>query len=186
MRPPTTPVELKVEGALWLRILRETDLDQVMTAFKDPALALWNPLTVGPEGLRAATLDYIKLRADWSSGTHASWGIFRMADNDVLGAVAIHRIDVIQSRAEIGYWTSRSARSKGVATTALRAVIDWGFDELGLFRLSLTHAQGNLASCRVAEKVGFQLEGVMRASFVYGDGRRHDEHLHGLLRTDSR
>jgi RimJ/RimL family protein N-acetyltransferase len=160
-----------------------------MNAFTDPVVALWNPLTVGPEGLRAATLDHIRRRADWSSGLHASWGIFgtsEVVDDEVLGSVTIHRIDMAQSRAEIAYWTSPSARGKGIATSALSAVVDWGFEKLELFRLSLTHADGNHASCRVAEKAGFQLEGSMRASFVYGDGRRYDEHLHGLLRTDPR
>lgn len=185
--PPAEPVELKSDGGLWLRPLRGSHLDQLVRVFSDPSVARWNPLTVGPEGPRAAVLAYIGRRADWSTGLHASWGVFRDAtDQEVLGSVTLHRIDTAQSRAEIGYWTTPGARSTGVATCAVRTAVDWGFEELGVFRLTLTHAAGNVASCRVAEKVGFLLEGTMRASFVYGDGQRHDEHLHGLLRTDPR
>lgn len=185
-QPPTKPVELQAAGGLNLRPLCERHLDQVLHAFTDPVLARWNPLAAGPEGVRAATLDYIERRADWSSGTHASWGVFGTGrpEDEVLGSISIHRIDVPQGRAEIGYWTSPSARGRGVATGAVRAVVGWGFEQLNLFRIALTHAVANEASCRVAGKVGFALEGVMRASFVYGDGRRHDEHLHGLLRSD--
>jgi RimJ/RimL family protein N-acetyltransferase len=43
----------------------------------------------------------------------------------------------------------------------------------------------NPASCRVAEKAGFRLEGTMRASFRAEDGQRYDEHLHARLATDA-
>ncbi|MDQ1615779.1 MAG: hypothetical protein QOJ60_1718, partial [Actinomycetota bacterium] len=51
-------------------------------------------------------------------------------------------------------------------------------------RVELYHAVANPASCRVAEKVGFRHEGTLRQSYVYGDGTRHDEHLHARLAGD--
>jgi RimJ/RimL family protein N-acetyltransferase len=39
----------------------------------------------------------------------------------------------------------------------------------------------NVGSCRVAQRAGFGLEGVMRSSKRFGDGRLHDEHLHAIL-----
>ena len=50
--------------------------------------------------------------------------------------------------------------------------------------MQLYHAVDNPASCRVAVKAGFVLEGRPRESFRYGDGQLHDEHLHGRLATD--
>ena len=46
------------------------------------------------------------------------------------------------------------------------------------------HAVENEASCRVAQKAGFALEGITRKSWRYADGNLHDEHLHARLRTD--
>ena len=47
------------------------------------------------------------------------------------------------------------------------------------------HAVANPASCRVAEKAGFRLEGVLAQSHRYGDGVYHDEHLHARLAVEA-
>ena len=60
------------------------------------------------------------------------------------------------------------------------------FEVLGLHRLSLYHAVDNQASCGVALRAGFQLEGLLRQGYRYGDGNYHDEHVHGLLAADVR
>jgi RimJ/RimL family protein N-acetyltransferase len=102
----------------------------------------------------------------------------------MLGNVSLHRIDREQALAAMGYRVAPWARGQGVATGALTALAGWAFERLGLARLEICHAIANPGSCRVAEKAGFQLEGMLRASFVYGDGERYDEHFHGRLRTD--
>jgi RimJ/RimL family protein N-acetyltransferase len=60
------------------------------------------------------------------------------------------------------------------------------FDVLDLHRVTLYHAVDNEASCRVAVRAGFQLEGRLRQGYRYGDGTYHDEHVHGLLAADVR
>jgi [ribosomal protein S5]-alanine N-acetyltransferase len=51
------------------------------------------------------------------------------------------------------------------------------FETLGLHRLSLRHSLHNTASCRVAEKVGFAVEGTLRSAARHEDGW-HDMHVH--------
>jgi RimJ/RimL family protein N-acetyltransferase len=53
--------------------------------------------------------------------------------------------------------------------------------ELGLSRIVLTHGAENTASCRMAQKGGFEPEGTMRMVKRFGDGRLHDEQLHALV-----
>ena len=65
----------------------------------------------------------------------------------------------------------------------LRALARWSFDTLGLHRLFLLHSTANLASCRVAAKTAFGVEGTLRNSLLHADGW-HDAHLHARLRTD--
>ena len=57
----------------------------------------------------------------------------------------------------------------------------WAFEVAGFHRLDLEHATGNTASCRVAGKAGFALEGVRRSARLLADGR-HDVHAHARLR----
>ena len=56
-----------------------------------------------------------------------------------------------------------AVRGRGVASTATRLLSDFGFETLGLRRIELNAAVGNVASRRVAEKAGFEPEGVRRA-----------------------
>jgi RimJ/RimL family protein N-acetyltransferase len=101
----------------------------------------------------------------------------------LLGNVSLHKIDHEQRDAEIGYRVAPWARGQGVATDSVAAATRWAFGALDLVRIELAHAVANPASCRVAEKAGYQLEGTLRQSFVYA-GIRQDEHLHARLVTD--
>jgi RimJ/RimL family protein N-acetyltransferase len=56
----------------------------------------------------------------------------------------------------------------------------WAFETLGLHRLALQHSVHNTASCRVAEKAGFAVEGTLRSAARHQDGW-HDMHVHGRV-----
>ncbi|MDQ0994671.1 RimJ/RimL family protein N-acetyltransferase [Streptomyces sp. V3I7] len=67
---------------------------------------------------------------------------------------------------------------------AVRRVSRWALEELGLHRLRLCHSTANPASCRVAEKAGYAVEGTMRGALLHEDGW-HDQHLHALVQGDT-
>jgi RimJ/RimL family protein N-acetyltransferase len=178
------PVTLRADGFV-LRPWRDDDVPAVLSALLDPAVARWNPAD-GPAPDLAVAAAWVAGRADWSGGQHASLAISAADDDgELLGSVSLFRIDRVHDNAEMGYWVAAGARGRGVAVTAVRALTAWSFTTLGLARVQLFHAVENPASCRVAEKAGFRLEGTARRSYRYGDGELHDEHLHGRLATDA-
>ncbi len=66
-----------------------------------------------------------------------------------------------------GNWTAAHARGRGAAPRALEALTDWAFDSPAtgsLQRLELLHQVDNTASCRVADKTRYRLEGVLPAA----------------------
>ena len=67
-----------------------------------------------------------------------------------------------QKIAEIGYDLAPAHWGKGIMTEALQAVVWFGFETLGLNRIQLTTNPKNTGSGRVAEKVGFEKEGILR------------------------
>lgn len=89
-------------------------------------------------------------------------GIFDAADGTLLGGTGLHRLELATATAEIGYWIRPSRRGQGLCTEAVRALIDWGFEDQptgwGLRRIHITCASGNHASRRVPEKLGLRLE----------------------------
>ena len=121
---------------------------------------------------------------DWTSGTSAAWLICTPDQHDLQGLVALHSISEFQGTAEIGYWVAAPARGRGLAAAAVGAAATWAMRTVGLRRVELLHAVPNTASCRVAERAGFTLEGTQRQSFVYGDDLVYDEHRHARLSSD--
>lgn len=104
-------------------------------------------------------------------------------DGVPVGNVAVSSVERRHLTGWVSYWMRESARGKGLATRACRAVSEFAFTELGLFRLELAHRLDNPASCRVALRAGFQVEGVERARLLY-DGVRYDTETHARLATD--
>lgn len=180
-RPPIEPAQLTV-GQLLLRPPSLDEAEDALRMLADPDVVMWNP---GPEAL---DLDEARAwcarLADWSDGSHTTFSVLDATSGRLLGNVSLHGIDPVQRDAQVGYRVAPWARGQGVGTEALAAVSRWAFDALDLHRIELAHAVENPASCRVAEKAGFRREGTLRQSFTYGDGRRHDEHVHARLASD--
>lgn len=110
---------------------------------------------------------------------------FAVADSvdTALGGVAVSNLNPQHATGWISYWTTSAARGRGVATRGCRALADWCFADLGLFRLELGHRTNNLPSCRVALSAGFATEGLQRQKLAY-DGVRYDVEMHARLATD--
>jgi RimJ/RimL family protein N-acetyltransferase len=77
---------------------------------------------------------------------------------------------------------SRKA-GRGVASAATRLLARYGFETLGLKRIEIVIAAGNLASLRVAEKVGAEREGLLR-NRIYVNNKWHDAFMHSLIPSD--
>jgi ribosomal-protein-alanine N-acetyltransferase len=75
--------------------------------------------------------------------------------------------------AHIGYWIDRNFANKGLTTQAVKLVSGFGFAELGRHRIEINVRPENAASCRVAEKAGFVMEG-QRKAFLHIDGAWRD------------
>lgn len=156
------------------------DLAALLT---DPEVRRWNPGSgdTSSGGLRR----WCESAAAWSDGGHATFTVLDATTGRLQAVVSLHRIDALSRDAEIGYRVAPWARGRGVATDAVAAVTRWAFGALGLLRVEARHALGNPASCRILDKVGFSLEGTLRQAYTYGDGARHDEHLHARLAGDA-
>ena len=79
----------------------------------------------------------------------------------MIGAVGL-RIEREDQRAELGYWIGRPYWNQGYCTEAARAVLDFGFEQLGLNRIYASHFTRNPASGRVMQKLGMTHEGRLR------------------------
>jgi [ribosomal protein S5]-alanine N-acetyltransferase len=167
------PSPLSSGGPVRLRRWREDDLPALVEALNDAEIARWMPF---PAPFTETDGREFLARQVAASGSFAMTG-----ENDaLLGAVWVR--DVGEGRGQIGYWTAALVRGRGVASEALRQLVDRAF-ELGYERLQLLVESANAASARVAENAGFRREGVMRG-WMELRGSRADLIMYGLLPGD--
>lgn len=162
------------DGDLVLRPWTEDDVPALVEACNDPEIPRWIPVIPSPyteeDGLAF-------VRGEIRPAEHS---LAITLDGVVAGAIGMG-VNSENYQGRIGYWVAASARGRGVCTRALRLLSRWGLDELDLQRLDLITDPDNVASQRVAEKVGFQREGVLRAHLRYPDGRIRDSVMFSLL-----
>jgi len=101
-----------------------------------------------------------------------------------VGNISLHAIDATNRFAEVGILIGEAgARGKGYGTEALRLLAAHAFGRMNLHKLNAGVVDGNEASRRLFEKVGFRREGILR-EHVYAGGRHVDALRYGLLRRE--
>ena len=116
-------------------------------------------------------------------GTREAFAIVEAETGAFCGIAVAPRIDRAARTAELGYVVAPHARGRGFATAALRLLTAWAFEQLGALRLELLISVDNEPSKRVARKVGYVREGVLRSLHVKQE-RREDTEIWSRLPTD--
>jgi ribosomal-protein-serine acetyltransferase len=110
-------------------------------------------------------------------------GIF--AGGKLVGLTSFVRVETANRSALIGYWIGEEHQGKGLVTRACAALIDYGFEELGLNRIVIRAATDNRRSQAVPLRLGFAREGVERQAEWVND-RFVDLVVFSLLRGEWR
>ena len=107
-------------------------------------------------------------------------------DGKAIGSIGAFRQDNIHSKsAEIGYYIAEECWGKGIMTQAVNAVCEYLFNNTDIIRVYAEPFKRNVASCKVLEKCGFVLEGVLRSHAVK-NGVVEDMCLYSKLRPNIR
>jgi RimJ/RimL family protein N-acetyltransferase len=178
--PPRLDVPRLAGEGLALRPWQPDDAGAYLRGKSDPESARWSPHPP-PVTVTDAERLVSRLARRAAGGESLFWAV--QDDGAVVGSVALRDINRVDHWATASYWTLPEARGRGVAPRALVLATRHAFDELRLHRVKLQHAVGNTASCRVATKAGFALEGTQRGSCLLADGFV-DEHLHARVAGD--
>ena len=173
LRPPDPPLG---DGVVVLRPFVGDDVPELVEALADPEVSRWTtiPFPYTEEHARG----WVDRAAElWRKGEAASFAVAEPASGRLLGGMGL---DVEGGIGTFGYWIRDDARGRGLTPAALRLLCRWAVDELRLERLQLMTIPGNASSERVAEKVGFRREGLLRRYFDHG-GTRVDVWMWSLL-----
>jgi RimJ/RimL family protein N-acetyltransferase len=179
--PPLDEVVLTSER-LMLRPMRDADAP-VLAELANDIRVIDGTLTMPfPYTLEDAVAFIGHARESRATARSMPCAIERRSDGQFLGGMGLV-LQPAHQRAELGYWLGVPFWGQGYATEAARALIDFGFETLGLNRIFAVHYHTNPASGRVMQRLGMTYEGTLRQHVIRFDIPR-DDVCYGLLRPD--
>lgn len=162
------PRETLAGERLTLRPTQARDAGPYLQAFADdPRLAAM--IGFDPPDERTTRGAFRRDARDRDAGTAARFAVLD-AREEFLGLFLLHSFAWSHRRADCGFMVVPGVRGRGVALEALRLLVGWAFTTLGLQRVGLATLEANAAAQRLAERAGFEREGVLRAyTLEWGD-----------------
>jgi ribosomal-protein-alanine N-acetyltransferase len=167
---------------LILRPLTLEDTDFVFRHFSDPAVTQYL-LDEPPVTELAQAQEIIQFYLEPAGKTYNRWGLIQRSDQQLIGTCGYHKWDRRYFRAEIGYDLSPDFWGQGYMAEALRAIIQNGFEHMGLNRIDALVYIENNRSCRLLQRLGFKQEGILRDYFCL-DAKFYDHYLLALLHRE--
>ncbi len=117
----------------------------------------------------------------FEEGKAATFAVTLRESGELIGAIGLS-IKREHSHAEMGYWIGKPYWNKGYATESTQALLQYGFETLGLNRIFAHHMTKNPPSGRVMQKIGMTFEGTLPQHIRKGDGFE-DLALYGITRN---
>ena len=124
--------------------------------------------------------EYIKAMLDADQDQTFAYAI--TDEERVIGSIGVFRTDNIHFQtAELGYYIAEPDWGQGHGTRAVKQIGELIFETTDIIRIFAEPFARNLGSCRILEKAGFQLEGILRKNALK-NGRTEDMKLYALVR----
>ncbi len=175
MKPPDSITD----GVVVLRELREGDRAATLSTMRDALVAQWLNMPAAPSDRDFDSLLRVA-RDGRASGDRIDYTVTEAGLDVSLGAVVASRRH--RDNWEVAYLAGAKGRGRGLMTRAVRVLCDWLLEE-GVGRIELRTHPDNEASQRLAERAGFQREGLERKSIWLHD-ERQDAIVWSLLPSD--
>jgi ribosomal-protein-alanine N-acetyltransferase len=179
-------VQMLKGKSVLLRPVKRSDISCFLKWFNDPEVVqyveLYMPMTEMSEEKYIEELGTTRAKRD----AQFVMEVIEGASTKPIGTCGLHEIDSKDRKAIFGmvigekdYW------SKGYGTEAARLIVNYGFQQLNLHRISSGAFAFNERSIKLQKKIGFREEGCLREAF-FKNGQYHDLVLLGLLREEWR
>ncbi|WP_232668573.1 GNAT family N-acetyltransferase [Pseudonocardia sp. TRM90224] len=165
-----------------LREFEPGDVDMALDLATDPYVPLIGTLPAHADRDQASAW-VEQQRRRLTEGVGFAFAIADHSTGKALGLIGLWLSGWPHGRASVGYSVAPLARRTGVATDALRALVDFAWTIPELFRLEAYIEPFNTPSQRVVRRAGFEVEGLLRSHQEIG-GARRDLLLYSLIRLE--
>jgi RimJ/RimL family protein N-acetyltransferase len=162
-----------------LRPMDEGDYADLKAAYDDPEVTrlTGSHLEITEERAR----EWMRTRKEQTDRLDLT--IVERATGTAVGEAVLNEWDEPNESCSFRILVGPAGRGKGLGTEATRLIVGYGFEQLGLHRISLEVYAFNPRARRLYEKVGFVAEGTLRHA-LYWDGERVDATVMSILAPD--
>lgn len=108
---------------------------------------------------------YNEVMKEYKAKRELTWVMELKEEHKVIGEIVLYDFK-LKKQADIGYRISKAYWSKGFATEAGQAIVKFAFEEMDLLRLQIRCFKNNPGSVRIAEKLGFELDGLIKQGVI--------------------
>jgi RimJ/RimL family protein N-acetyltransferase len=173
------------DGKILLRPYRAEDVNTLYLAVRESIneISPWLPWCHAGYTIDESRAYVMSRDEAWAKEEEYAFGIFDALSGAYFGGIGLNHFVRDYLYANLGYWVRTSCTGRGVASAATRLLARFGLEEVGLQRIEIVAAAGNVASQRAAEKAGARREGVLRKRLMLY-GKPHDAVLYSLIAED--
>lgn len=150
---------ISVNEHITLKLRTEADAEEMflLTDKNRELLRLWLPWVDKTLSVEDTERYIQETKEKFDAKKSADFGI--LYDNVMAGSMGFNKIDWVNENAEIGYWLGEEFQGKGIMTECVRAMVNYGFNELNLHRIEIRCSTINTKSANVPKRLGFKHEG---------------------------
>jgi ribosomal-protein-alanine N-acetyltransferase len=164
---PVAPIPVLETERLRLRPFTLDDEAAVFALVSDPEIARF--VRFEAHRTPAETRAFLELVLEcYGRGDPFAWAIALCEGRRLIGSCGFVSQAPERKSGEIGYWLGKPYWGKGYAVEAARALVRFGFEQMGLERVEAKCFLENRAGQRVIEKLGMKLEGTDRSEMIKG------------------
>ncbi|MEM7332687.1 MAG: GNAT family N-acetyltransferase [Chloroflexota bacterium] len=160
---------------LRLRELHEADIERLFEIFSDPQVTQFYNIRTFSKPHEARTL-FERRQTRFSADRGICWAIELKSESKVIGTCGFNAWFEKRQVGDLGYELERPYWNQGIMTEALKPIVQYGFEHIGLVQQRAWVIPQNKASSKVLLKIGFESQGVQLAR-GYWDGTFHDLEL---------
>ncbi|WP_291129128.1 GNAT family N-acetyltransferase [Flavobacterium sp. UBA7682] len=167
---------------LLLRRIDQNDVEEVLALRGNPETMKYIPRPLA-KTKEEALVHIAMIEEKIENNTGINWGITIKGSNKIIGIIGHYRIQPENHRAEIGYMSLPEYNGKGYITEAIKAVVEYGFEQMNLHSIEAVIDPGNTASERVLQKNGFVKEAHILENELW-EGKFWDTVIYSLLKRN--
>lgn len=173
---------------LWIRLPLPGDGDLVNEAIHESLdqLQPWMPWAQDPPTKEESEANVRKAYCRFLARQDLRFHLFEKETKLFVGSSGLHNIDWSVPKFEIGYWCRSKFIGKGYITESVRGLTVFAFEILKANRVEICCDQENVKSRKIAERLGYRLEGIFRNYRLTVDNRLEDTCVYSMTPNEFR